>query len=93
MEDLKYQVCKKPAGTVMAAFKLQEDAEKYASLHEGYFVRLAARNPNNAGRTPKFSDREKDEIRAMRKSGMNMREIAKKAGRSLGLVQKLINEQ
>lgn len=46
-----------------------------------------------AGRTPIFSDREKDKIIADRKSGKSIREVAKMNHCSVGYVHKLINEQ
>lgn len=46
-----------------------------------------------AGRTPVFSDREKDKIIADRKSGKSIREVAAMNHCSVGYVHKIINEQ
>lgn len=46
-----------------------------------------------AGRTPKFSDREKDKIVADRKSGKSIREVATMNHCSIGYVHKIISEQ
>ncbi len=46
-----------------------------------------------AGRTPKFSDREKDKIVADRKSGKSIREVATLNHCSVGYVHKIISEQ
>ncbi len=46
-----------------------------------------------AGRTPKFSDREKDKIVADRKSRKSIREVATLNHCSVGYVHKIISEQ
>lgn len=49
-------------------------------------------NARGAGRKPKFSPDQIDEIKYMRASGDSLTSIAQKMGCSVGLIHKLINE-
>lgn len=73
---------------VVAGFFSEKEALDYA-LSIGGTVVKAAENPRNAGRTPKFSDREKDTIREQLSQGIPIRHIAKEFRCSVGYVQKL----
>lgn len=73
---------------VVAGFFSQKDALDYA-LSIGGTVIKANENPRNAGRTPKFSDREKDAIRERISQGIPVRRIAEEFRCSAGYVQKL----
>ena len=63
--------------------------EQQLELKEQEIRRLKNRG---AGRTPVFSDREKNKIVADRKSGKSIREVAAMNHCSVGYVHKLINE-
>ena len=73
---------------VVAGFFSEKDALDYA-LSIGGTVIKANENPRNAGRTPKFSDREKDAIRERISQGVPVRRIAEEFRCSVGYVQKL----
>ena len=73
---------------VVAGFFSEKDAVDYA-LSIGGTVVKANENPRNAGRTPKFSDREKDAIRELAAQGIPVRRIAEEFRCSVGYVQKL----
>ena len=73
---------------VIAGFQSEKDASDYA-LSSGGTVVKAIENPRNAGRTPKFSDREKEAIRAQISQGVPMRRIAEEFKCSVGYVHKL----
>ena len=77
---------------VIAGFRSERDASDYA-LSVGGAVVKAAGNPRNAGRNPKFSDREKEAIREQVSQGVPMRRIAKEFRCSVGYVHKLKYEQ
>ena len=77
---------------VVAGFFLEKEAADYA-LSIGGTVIKAAGNPRNAGRTPKFSDREKEAIRDRTSQGIPVRRIAEEFRCSVGYVQKLKCEQ
>ena len=76
---------------VVAGFFSEQDAKDYA-LSIGGTVIKAAGNPRNAGRTPKFSDREKDAIRERISQGIPVRRIAEEFRCSVGYVQKIKSE-
>lgn len=63
--------------------------ERQLELKDQEIQRLKNRG---AGRTPVFSDREKDKIIADRKSGKSIREVAVINHCSVGYVHKLISE-
>lgn len=73
---------------VVAGFFSEKDAADYA-LSIGGTVIKANENPRNAGRIPKFSDREKDTIRERISQGVPVRRIAQEFRCSTGYVQKL----
>ena len=73
---------------VVAGFFSEKDALDYA-LSIGGTVIKANENPRNAGRTPKFSDREKDAIRERISQGIPVRRIAEEFRCSAGYVHKL----
>ena len=73
---------------VIAGFQSEKDALDYA-LSIGGTVVKATGNPRNAGRTPKFSDREKEAIREQISQGIPMRRIAGEFRCSVGYVHKL----
>ena len=81
-----YLVCK--GLPVIAGFLSEKDAADYA-LSVGGTVVKAAGNPRNAGRIPKFSDREKDAIRELVSQDIPMRRIAEEFKCSVGYVHKL----
>ena len=64
--------------------------EQQLELKEQEIRRLKNRG---AGRTPVFSDREKNKIAADRKSGKPIREVAAMNHCSVGYVHKIISEQ
>ena len=74
--------------TVVAGFQSEKDALDYA-LSIGGTVVKAARNPRNAGRTLKFSDREKEAIKEQISHGVPIRRIAGEFRCSVGYVHKL----
>ena len=84
--NFRYLVLK--GGPVVAGFFSEKDAADYA-LSIGGTVIKANENPRNAGRIPKFSDREKDAIRECIAQGSPMRRIAREFRCSVGYVQKL----
>ena len=73
---------------VIAGFQSEKDALDYA-LSVGGTVVKAIGNPRNAGRTPKFSDREKEAIKEQISQGVPMRRIAGEFRCSVGYVHKL----
>lgn len=73
---------------IVARFFSGKDAADYA-LSIGGTVVIANENPRNAGRTPKFPDREKDAIRERVSQGIPVRRIAEEFRCSIGYVQKL----
>ena len=73
---------------VIAGFQSEKDALDYA-LSVGGIVVKATGNPRNAGRIPKFSDREKDAIKDHISQGIPMRRIAEEFKCSVGYVHKL----
>ena len=77
---------------VVAGFFSEKDAADYARSIGGTVVK-ANGNPRNAGRTPKFSEREKDAIREQISQGIPVRRIAEEFRCSVGYVQKLKCEQ
>lgn len=77
---------------VVAGFFSEKEAADYALSIGGTIVK-AAENPRNAGRLPKFSDREKDAIRDWISQGIPVRSIAEEFRCSVGYVQKLKCEQ
>ena len=77
---------------IVAGFFSEKDAEDYARSIGGTVVK-ANENPRNAGRTPKFSEREKDAIRERISQGIPVRRIAEEFRCSVGYVQKLKCEQ
>lgn len=85
-----YLVCK--GMPVIAGFRSERDASDYAMSIGGTVIK-AAGNPRNAGRTPKFSDREKEAIREQVSQGIPMRRIAEEFRCSVGYVHKLKCEQ
>lgn len=89
-EKFRYYVKKK--GIVRAAFKSGEDAVEWAAMVGGEVCR-APQNPRNAGRWPRYSDRENDEMLRMLSEGATIRKVAEKFRCSVGHVQKLKNEQ
>ena len=72
----------------IAGFQSEKDALDYA-LSVGGTVVKAIGNPRNAGRTPKFSDREKEAIKEQISQGVPMRRIAWEFRCSVGYVHKL----
>lgn len=74
--------------SILAGFRSEADASDYALSVDGIVMR-APENPRNAGRIPKFSDREKDAIREQASCGIPMRRIAEEFGCSVGYVHKL----
>lgn len=73
---------------VIAGFLSEKDAADYA-LSVGGTVVKAVRNPRNAGRIPKFSDRENDAIRELISQGIPIRRIAEEYRCSVGYAHKL----
>ena len=73
---------------VIAGFQSEKDALDYA-LSVGGTVVKSIGNPRNAGRTPKFSDREKEAIREQISQGIPIRRIAREFRCSVGYVHKL----
>ena len=73
---------------VIAGFQSEKDASDYA-LSVGGTVVKSIGNPRNAGKTPKFSDREKAAIREQISQGIPMRRIAGEFRCSVGYVHKL----
>lgn len=73
---------------VVAGFFSEKDAADYARSIGGTVIK-ANENPRNAGRVPKFSDREKDAIRGRISQGIPVRRIAQEFRCSVGYVQKL----
>lgn len=86
----RYLVCR--GLSVTAGFRSEKDALDYA-LSVGGTVVKASGNPRNAGRIPKFSDREKEAIRELASQGVPVRRIAEEFGCSVGYVHKLKCEQ
>lgn len=86
--EVKFRYLVRRNAAVVAGFFSEKDAADYA-LSIGGTVMLADKNPRNAGRIPKFSDREKDAIRERASQGIPVRRIAKEFRCSVGLVQKL----
>lgn len=74
--------------SVVAGFFSEKDVTDYA-LSIGGTVIQADKNPRNAGRIPKFSDREKDAIRERISQGIPVRRIAEEFRCSVGYVQKI----
>lgn len=66
------------------------ELERLLEQKEKEIRRLKSRG---AGRTPKFSDREKDRIVAEHRAGRTIREVARRNCCSVGYVHKLISEQ
>ena len=73
---------------VIAGFQSEKAALDYALSVGGTVVKSIA-NPRNAGRTPKFSDHEKEAIREQIARGVPMRRIAGEFRCSVGYVHKL----
>ena len=73
---------------VIAGFQSEKDALDYAMSVGGTVVK-SRENPRNAGRTPKFSGREKEAIKEQISQGIPMRRIAGEFRCSVGYVHKL----
>ncbi len=90
--EIKFQYLVRKGLPVIAGFLSEKDAADYA-LSVGGTVVKAAGNPRNAGRIPKFSDREKDAIRELISRDIPMRRIAEEFKCSVGYVHKLKYER
>lgn len=86
--EVKFRYLVRKNLPVVAGFLSEKDAADYAQSIGGTVVK-AAENPRNAGRIPKFSDREKDAIRERIAQGIPVRQIAGEFRCSVGYVQKL----
>ena len=86
--EVHFQYLVRKGLPVIAGFQSEKDALDYA-LSVGGTVVKAIGNPRNAGRTPKFSDREKEAIREQISQGIPMRRIAGEFRCSVGYVHKL----
>ena len=86
--EIYFQYLVRKGLPVIAGFQSEKAALDYA-LSVGGTVVKAIGNPRNAGRTPKFSDREKESIREQISQGVPMRRIAGEFRWSVGYVHKL----
>lgn len=70
--------------------KLQKEIEeKYKICTRGEDIRQA-RNPRGAGRKRKYTEKENERIRELRKNGDSLRKISQTIGCSVGHVQDVI---
>ena len=86
--EIYFQYLVRKGLPVIAGFQSEKAALDYA-LSVGGTVVKAIGNPRNAGRPPKFSEREKEAIKEQISQGVPVRRIAGEFRCSVGYVQKL----